>query len=70
MGFNYPRVISGISKSEAISLMENTDLSDKEGTLYIIKIYYDIQRWTKKFSRLMTLKLKKKNFTAIKVLHF
>ena len=49
MGFNYPRVISGISKSEAISLMGNTDLSDKEGTLYIIKIYYDIQRWTKKF---------------------
>ena len=49
MGFNYPRVISGISKSEAISLMGNTDLSDKQGTLYIIKIYYDIQRWTKTF---------------------
>ena len=31
--FNYRCVISGISKSEAIKLLQNIDLAEKSGTL-------------------------------------
>ena len=31
--FNYCCIISGISKTEAINLMKNTDLKEKSGTL-------------------------------------
>ena len=30
---DYPCIISGISKSEAINLMQNTNLTEKRGTL-------------------------------------
>ena len=36
----YRCTIRGISKTEAINLMQNTDLTKKSGTSYIIKIYY------------------------------
>ena len=39
---DYPCVINGISKSEAINLMQNIDLTAKSGTLRSIKIYYHI----------------------------
>ena len=32
-GVDYRCIISGISKSEAISLMQNIDLTEKSGTL-------------------------------------
>ena len=32
-GPDYRCIISGISKSEAINLMQNTDLTEKSGTL-------------------------------------
>ena len=36
-GVEYHCVINGISKSEAINLMQNIDLSEKSGTLQFIK---------------------------------
>ena len=39
---DYRCIISGISKSEAINLMQNTDLTKKCGTLQNIKTYYHI----------------------------
>ena len=39
---DYPCIISRISKSEAISLIENIDLTKARGTLKNIKIYYHI----------------------------
>ena len=32
-GYDYRGIISGIRKSEAINLMQNTDLTEKSGTL-------------------------------------
>ena len=67
---DYLCVISGSSKIQAINLMQNFNLTEKSGTLKNIKIYYYIQKWVKKFYRLVILKLKKMNFAAIKVLLF
>ena len=67
---DYLCVISGSSKIQAINLMQNFNLTEKSGTLKNIKIYYYIQKWVKKFCRLVILKLKKMNFAAIKVLLF
>ena len=41
-GANYCCIISGISKNEAIHLMQNADLNEKKKTLKNIKIYYHI----------------------------
>ena len=41
-GSNYRCIISLISKKEAITLMQNADLTEKNGTLKSIKIYYCI----------------------------
>ena len=38
-GYDYRCIISQISKSEAINLMENIDLTEKSRTLSNIKIY-------------------------------
>ena len=38
----YRCIISGISKSEAINLMQNVDLTEKGVALKNIKIYYHI----------------------------
>ena len=40
---HYRRIISGISKSKAINLMENKGLTKKSGALPNITIYYDIK---------------------------
>ena len=37
---NYCCIITRISKSEAINLLQNIDLNEKSGTLQNIKIYY------------------------------
>ena len=39
---DYHRIISVITKSEAISLMQNTDLNEKRGISKNIKVYYYI----------------------------
>ena len=39
---DYRCVIGRISKIEIINLMQNIDLTEKSGTFWIIKIYYDI----------------------------
>ena len=39
---DYCCIISGISKNEAINLMQNADLTEKGRTLQSIKIYYHI----------------------------
>ena len=41
-GSDYHCIISGISKKEAINLMQTTDLTENSGTLYNIKIYFQI----------------------------
>ena len=46
---DYCCIISGISKSEAINFMQNTDLTEKSGTLQNIKIYYHMLKKRKKF---------------------
>ena len=38
-GADYHYIISGISKNEAINLMQNIDLTEKSGALKEIKIY-------------------------------
>ena len=39
-GSEYHCITNGISKNEAINLMQNTDLTKKTGTLRNIKIFY------------------------------
>ena len=41
-GADYSSSISRISKSEAIDLMQNTNLTEKSGTLQHITIYYQM----------------------------
>ena len=41
-GSNYCCIISLISKTEAINLMQNADLTEKNGTLSSMQIYYHI----------------------------
>ena len=41
-GVDYCCIINGISQSEAIALLNNTDLNEKSGTLWNIKIYYHV----------------------------
>ena len=41
-GSDYCHIISKIGKSEAINLIQNIDLTKKNGTLQNIKIYYHI----------------------------
>ena len=41
-GIDYRCIINGISKSEAINLIKNIDLSEKSKTLENIKIYFHI----------------------------
>ena len=41
---DYCCIISTISKSETINLMQNTDMTEKIGTLQNMKIYYHIQK--------------------------
>ena len=41
-GSNYCCTISGISKSEAINLMQSTDLTEKSGTVENIKSRYHV----------------------------
>ena len=45
---DYCCIISEISKSEAINLMENIDLNEKKQNIIKHKIYYHIQKWVKK----------------------
>ena len=39
---DYRRIISLISKTEAINLIQNANLTEKSGTLQSIKIYHHI----------------------------
>ena len=39
----YCCIIAGISKSNTIDLMQNINLSEKSGTLSIIKIYFHLK---------------------------
>ena len=41
-GSGYCCIISDISKSEAINLIQNTEFTEKSGTLQNIKTYFDI----------------------------
>ena len=41
-GSDYHCIISKINKNEAINLMQNGDLMEKNETLWNIKIYYHI----------------------------
>ena len=41
-GSGYCCIISEISKSEAINLIQNTEFTEKSGTLQNIKTYFDI----------------------------
>ena len=60
-GADYCCIISGISKSEAINLMQNTNSTRKK---------WSIIKHKKLLSRLVILKLKSINFTVVKVLFF
>ena len=67
-GANYCCIISGISKSEAINLMQNIDLTKKKRN--IIK-YVNLLSRIKMGQEILTFghtEIKKINFTAIKVL--
>ena len=41
-GVDYCHITNGISKFEAANLLKNTDLSEKSGTLWNMKIYYHV----------------------------
>ena len=39
---DYCSIISGVSKTEVINAMQNTNLTEKSGTLENVKIHYHI----------------------------
>ena len=61
--------VEGISKSEAVNILQNDSLSEKSGTKYIF-FFIVYNRWIKKLERLAILKLKDINFIALKILFF
>ena len=61
--------VKGISKSEAVNILQNDSLSEKSGTKYIF-FFIVYNRWIKKLERLAILKLKDINFIALKILFF
>ena len=73
-GSDYCRIISLISKNEAIKLLQNADLTEKKsnimksGKLWIKKIqnFLEASIKMKKNIKLMILKPKKKDFVNIK----
>ena len=47
-GSDYRCIISGISKSEAINLMQNADLTKKKRNIIKYTIHYLTQEWLRK----------------------
>ena len=47
-GLDYHCIIRGISKCEAINLMQKINLIEKSRTSKNINIYYHIQKWVNK----------------------
>ena len=63
-GADYPCIICGISKSEAVHLLQNTDLNEKNGVIKImkiiktLKIYIKLDKKTIKFGNTEIVKHK------------
>ena len=72
-GSNYRYVIALVIKNEAINLMQNSDLTEKNGTLWNKDNLFSYVKMDKEiltFGNTEIEKKKKKKITAIRLLHF
>ena len=72
-GSNYRYVIALVIKNEAINLMQNADLTEKNGTLWNKDNLFSYVKMDKEiltFGNTEIEKKKKKKITAIRLLHF
>ena len=66
--FDYHRIISGLSKNEAINLMQNADLTEKSGTLQNIqKIIFIYIKMRKKILTFGDIEIEKTKFYIYKI---
>ena len=72
-GSNYRYVIALVIKNEAINLMQNSDLTEKNGTLWNKDNLFSYVKMDKEiltFGNTEIEKKKKKKINAIRLLHF
>ena len=67
-GSDYRCISSLISKNEAINLMQNADLTEKSGTLENMNNLFSYIRMGKEILTFGILKLKKINFTLMRLM--
>ena len=71
-GSNYRYVIALVIKNEAINLMQNADLTEKNGTLWNKDNLFSYVKMDKEILTFGNTEIekKKKKITAIRLLHF